>query len=72
MLTRFRDKRHKLGSNLTPVTLESFAKWKMTRLARKDAEADLVKKAKEQQQAAGKFNGMSGRDLVSFLIQSLT
>lgn len=53
------------------MTPESFAKWKTTRLARKDAEADLLKKAKEQQQAAGKFNGMSGRDLVSLLIQSL-
>ncbi|KAG8935041.1 hypothetical protein FRC01_009081 [Tulasnella sp. 417] len=58
--------RHKLGTNLTPVTPESFAKWKKTRLDKKEAEAEVVKKAKEAQQAAGKFNGMSGRDLFSF------
>lgn len=56
--------RHKLGSNLTPVTPESFAKWKRTRMDKKAAEEEAVKKAKETQQAAGKFNGMSGRDLV--------
>ncbi|KAG8979582.1 hypothetical protein FRB90_008061, partial [Tulasnella sp. 427] len=58
--------RHKLGTNLTPVTPETFAKWKKTRLDKKDAEAEVVRKAKEAQQAAGKFNGMSGRDLFSF------
>ncbi|KAG8915256.1 hypothetical protein FRC00_006197 [Tulasnella sp. 408] len=56
--------RHKLGTNLTPVTPESFAKWKKTRIDKKEAEADVIRKAKEAQQAAGKFNGMSGRDLI--------
>ena len=57
-------KRHKLGTNLTPVTPESFAKWKRTRMDKKQAEDDAVKKAKDAQAAAGKSNGMSGRDLV--------
>ncbi|CAG8739365.1 7926_t:CDS:2, partial [Acaulospora colombiana] len=58
--------RHKLGSNLTPVTPESFAEWKRTRLDKKAAEEDAVKKAKETQNAAGKVNGMSGRDLFDY------
>lgn len=58
-------KRHKLGPNLTPVTPESFAKWKKTRLDKKEAELEVVRKSKEAQNAAGKNVGMSGRDLVS-------
>ncbi|KAH7106235.1 hypothetical protein BKA62DRAFT_611891 [Auriculariales sp. MPI-PUGE-AT-0066] len=58
--------RHKLGSNLTPVTPESFAKWKRTRMDKKQAEADVLKKAKDSQHAAGKLTGMSGRDLFSY------
>jgi len=58
--------RHKLGTNLTPVTPESFAKWKQTRMDKKEAEAEVLRKAKENQQAAGKYNGMSGRDLFAF------
>ena len=57
--------RHKLGTNLTPVTPESFAVWKKTRMDKKDAEAEAIKKAKDAQAAAGKNSGMSGRDLVS-------
>ena len=56
--------RHKLGTNLTPVTPETFAKWKTTRMNKKQAEEDAVKKAKEATHAAGKNTGMSGRDLV--------
>lgn len=60
--------RHKLGSNLTPVTPESFAKWKKTRMDKKQAEDEAMQKAKNTQNAAGKNVGMSGRDLVrSFL-----
>ncbi|PFH47074.1 hypothetical protein AMATHDRAFT_153023 [Amanita thiersii Skay4041] len=58
--------RHKLGSNLTPVTLESFAQWKKTRMDKKEAEQDAMRKAKETQHAAGKSNGMSGRDLFQY------
>lgn len=58
--------RHKLGSNLTPVTPETFAVWKKTRMDKKLAETDALRKAKEQQNAAGKNTGMSGRDLFQF------
>jgi len=58
--------RHKLGSNLTPVTRESFAKWKQTRMNKKEAEADVLRKAKDAQAAAGKSSGMSGRDLFQY------
>jgi hypothetical protein len=56
--------RHKLGPNLTPVTPETFAKWKKTRLDKKTAENEAAQKVKDAQAAAGKSNGMSGRDLV--------
>lgn len=58
--------RHKLGPNLTPVTPETFAKWKKTRLNKKEAEAEALKKAKEAQNSAGKSSGMSGRDLFQY------
>ncbi|KAH8831488.1 hypothetical protein DL96DRAFT_1493996 [Flagelloscypha sp. PMI_526] len=58
--------RHKLGSNLTPVTPESFAKWKKTRMDKKMAEDQALQKAKDTQNAAGKSSGMSGRDLFSY------
>ena len=50
---------------MTPVTKESFAKWKQTRMDKKLAEEDAQQKAKDTQAAAGKSSGMSGRDLVS-------
>lgn len=59
--------RHKLGSTLTPVTAETFAIWKKTRMDKKQAEDEALRKAKDAQHAAGKVNGMSGRDLVSCL-----
>ncbi|CAA7269524.1 unnamed protein product [Cyclocybe aegerita] len=58
--------RHKLGSNLTPVTPETFAKWKKTRMDKKEAEQEALKKAKELQSSAGKSSGMSGRDLFQY------
>ncbi|KIJ96528.1 hypothetical protein K443DRAFT_682250 [Laccaria amethystina LaAM-08-1] len=58
--------RHKLGSNLTPVTPETFAKWKKTRMDKKEAETEAMKKAKEAQSTAGKSSGMSGRDLFQY------
>ncbi|TFK99388.1 hypothetical protein BDV98DRAFT_571510 [Pterulicium gracile] len=58
--------RHKLGSNLTPVTPESFAIWKKTRMDKKEAQAEAVRKAKDTQNAAGKSSGMSGRDLFQY------
>ncbi|RPD60169.1 hypothetical protein L226DRAFT_535100 [Lentinus tigrinus ALCF2SS1-7] len=58
--------RHKLGTNLTPVTPESFAKWKRTRMDKKLAEEEALKKAKDDKHAAGKSSGMSGRDLFTY------
>ncbi|GAW09702.1 translation machinery-associated protein 46 [Lentinula edodes] len=58
--------RHKLGSNLTPCTPETFAKWKQTRLDKKTAEEEALRKSKETQHAAGKNTGMSGRDLFQY------
>ncbi|KZT23274.1 hypothetical protein NEOLEDRAFT_1069738 [Neolentinus lepideus HHB14362 ss-1] len=58
--------RHKLGSSLTPVTPETFAKWKRTRMDKKQAEDDALRKAKDATAAAGKSNGMSGRDLFQY------
>ncbi|KAF7374378.1 hypothetical protein MSAN_00321800 [Mycena sanguinolenta] len=58
--------RHKLGTNLTPVTPESFAIWKKTRMDKKEAEQEAIRKAKEQNRAAGKSSGMSGKDLFEY------
>jgi len=58
--------RHKLGKNLTPVTPETFAKWKQSRQEKKVAEEDALKVAKDAKHAAGKSVGMSGRDLFSY------
>lgn len=58
--------RHKLGPNLTPVSPESFAKWKRTRMDKKEAEQEALRKAKETQSTAGKSSGMSGRDLFQY------
>jgi len=58
--------RHKLGTNLTPVTPETFAKWKQTRMNKKQAEEEALRKAKDAQHAAGKNSGMSGRDLFTY------
>lgn len=58
--------RHQLGKNLTPVTKESFGKWKAERLSKKQVEEEGKRKLKEQQAAAGRMNGMSGRDLFTF------
>ncbi|KAG6820089.1 hypothetical protein H0H93_005518 [Arthromyces matolae] len=58
--------RHKLGPNLTPVTPETFAIWKKTRMDKKEAETEALRKAKDAQNAAGKNVGMSGRDLFTY------
>lgn len=57
------DQRHKLKPPLTPVTPESFAVWKKTRLDKKAAEQEALEKARNAQRAAGKLTGLSGRAL---------
>lgn len=51
---------------LTPVTEESFAIWKKTRIEKKHAEQEALEKAKAQQRAAGKMTGMTGKDMFEF------
>jgi hypothetical protein len=58
--------RHKLKPPLTPVTEESFAIWKKTRIEKKHAEQEALEKAKAQQRAAGKMTGMTGKDMFEF------
>ena len=60
-----------MGSNLTPVTAESFAKWKAERKAREasDLAANLKKKQEEyKKMRAGMRTGMafSGKELFDF------
>ncbi|BGP38285.1 Translation machinery-associated protein 46 [Rhodotorula kratochvilovae] len=59
--------RHKLDqSKLTPLTKESFAEWKKTRVSKKEAEEQALQSAKSATAAAGKLSGLSGRDLFTF------
>lgn len=56
--------RHALvGKNLTPVTSESFAKWKLDRQNKKTAEEDLAKAKASKTAALGKASGLSGRQM---------
>lgn len=63
--------RHKLGPNTTPVTAESFAKWKADRKAREKAEAEADMKQKKEaydKYKAGMKSGItfSGKELFEF------
>lgn len=58
--------RHKIAGEKTPVTLESFTKWKNERVAKKQAVEDEDRKQKEQRRAAGKMTGLSGREVFTF------
>ena len=63
--------RHNLGSDLTPVTAETFAKWKKERKEREaNAEAEQSKKKQEEykKMRAGMKSGMtfSGKELFDF------
>lgn len=63
--------RHKLGPNLTPITYESFQKWKETRKARLQAEEENVLKKRleafKQMKSGGKSGiQFSGRELFDF------
>ncbi|POY72600.1 hypothetical protein BMF94_4428 [Rhodotorula taiwanensis] len=59
--------RHKLDqTKLTPITKETFAEWKKTRVSKKEAEAQAISSAKSATAQAGKLSGLSGRDLFTF------
>lgn len=58
--------RHKITGTKTPVTLESFTKWKNERVAKIQAIEAEDLKAKEQRRAAGKLTGLSGREVFAF------
>jgi hypothetical protein len=50
----------------TPVTAESFAKWKTVRRAKAAEEEASRKKAREAEVKAGRLNNVSGRDLFAY------
>ncbi|OMH79565.1 Translation machinery-associated protein 46 [Zancudomyces culisetae] len=54
--------RHNLGSDLTPVTLETFTKWKKARLEEKAKLVAEDKKQKETDVRAGRASNLTGRD----------
>lgn len=58
--------RHKLGPNLTPVTLETFTEWKKKREEKKRQEEIENKRKKEASIAAGRISGLSGRELFEY------
>ncbi|KAJ9072604.1 Translation machinery-associated protein 46 [Entomophthora muscae] len=58
--------RHKLGTGLTPVTLDSFNEWKRKRMAKQEAEASELRKSREAAFKAGKNLQLSGRELFDY------
>lgn len=57
--------RHKIQKG-TPVTAESFAKWKADRKAKQAAEDSKKSKSREAEIRAGRLANMSGRDLFTY------
>lgn len=58
--------RHKITGTKTPVTLESFTKWKNERVAKREAIEAEDRRQKEQRRNAGKISGLSGREVFTF------
>ena len=53
-------------SDLTPVTLETFVKWKKRKLREKAEEATKEDTKKKDNVKSGQTTGLSGRELFSF------
>eukprot|EP00835_Amoeboradix_gromovi_P004175 NODE_310_length_11257_cov_0.344417.p3 type:complete len:308 gc:universal NODE_310_length_11257_cov_0.344417:7256-6333(-) len=66
------EERKKLPDKLTPVTEESFKKWKEHKLKMVAAAEEKQVKDMENRIAAGKAQGLSGRQLFSFVPQFQT
>ena len=60
------EQRRNLGKGGTPVTLESFEKWKRDRREKIDKERAAQEKARESAIKAGKQIGASGRELFTY------
>ena len=60
------EQRTNLPAKLTPVTLETFTKWKEDRIKKKEKEEEDLKKQKETAAKAGKLAGFSGRELFTY------
>lgn len=58
--------RHNLPKKLTPITLESFTKWKTEKKMKKDKEDQDRLNAREAAVKAGKTIGASGRELFTY------
>lgn len=54
--------RHKLSGTLTPVTPETFAKWKKERMDKKSAEQEALKAKEETGRAMFERGGWEGSD----------
>lgn len=57
--------RHRIAKG-TPVTAETFQKWKADRKAKAEAEEAKKAKSREAEIKAGRFSQMSGRDLFTY------
>ncbi|KAL7668225.1 hypothetical protein ACOME3_008937 [Neoechinorhynchus agilis] len=53
-------------SNLTPVTLESFKKWKLRKLAERRQKLASDNEKKQYQFKQGRMNGLTGREMFTF------
>jgi hypothetical protein len=58
--------RSNLPKTTTPVTLESFTKWKQDRVLKKQKQEEELQKQREDAIKAGKSIGASGRELFTF------
>lgn len=60
------EQRTNMPSKLTPVTLESFNKWKTEKMAKEESAKSADEKKRQDAIKAGKLSGVSGRDLFTY------